>query len=327
MSDSRSLGQPAYYGGQIWIADPGVYNSGNDYGGVHTNSGVLNHWFYILSQGKSGVNEGGKTYAVTGIGISKAANIAYRAESVYLTSASRFSDARALTIRAAIDLYGGCSAEAQATSAAWNAVGVYGADVPSGPLTVEAVSADESNFCRVGIITFSPYYAGGIPVSTFGATYLWTLTGSGANIKFGGNRSEQITLNLRGSSGSFGLNLTVTNACGTTNFSTGTIYNSYYYNNCQSSFTLYPNPANAQVTVSKTNATAAPPTATASITLAADTDYSIKVYDHLGNLVKSGLMKVGALQLLTADLPNGLYSVHAIHDKEHFQKQLRIQHE
>jgi Zn-dependent metalloprotease len=32
---------------------------------VHTNSGVLNHWFYILSVGKSGTNDIGSSYNVT----------------------------------------------------------------------------------------------------------------------------------------------------------------------------------------------------------------------------------------------------------------------
>jgi len=54
MSNPKSIGQPGYYKGQYWVTDPGFYNEGNDWGGVHTNSGVLNRWFYILSQGESG---------------------------------------------------------------------------------------------------------------------------------------------------------------------------------------------------------------------------------------------------------------------------------
>jgi hypothetical protein len=44
---------------------------------------VLNHWFYILTIGKSGTNDIGNSYNVTGINIDKAAKIAYRLESVY----------------------------------------------------------------------------------------------------------------------------------------------------------------------------------------------------------------------------------------------------
>jgi hypothetical protein len=45
---------------------------------------VLNHWFYILTIGKTGTNDIGNSYNVTGINIDKAAKIAYRLESVYL---------------------------------------------------------------------------------------------------------------------------------------------------------------------------------------------------------------------------------------------------
>jgi Zn-dependent metalloprotease len=50
---------------------------------VDTNSGVLNHWFYILAVGKSGTND--ISLYVTGITVAKAEKIAYRLESVYLT--------------------------------------------------------------------------------------------------------------------------------------------------------------------------------------------------------------------------------------------------
>jgi Zn-dependent metalloprotease len=46
-----------------------VPTQANDYCGVHTNSGVLNHWFYILTIGKSGTNDIGNSYNVTGINI------------------------------------------------------------------------------------------------------------------------------------------------------------------------------------------------------------------------------------------------------------------
>jgi bacillolysin len=128
MSEPASAGAlskaPAYYKGQYW------YTGTGDYGGVHTNSGVLNHWFYILSVGKSGINEGGNTYSVTGIGIGAAANIAYRAESVYLLPNSNYADARTYTIEAATDLYGAGSPQVMATTNAWHAVGVGAAYTP-----------------------------------------------------------------------------------------------------------------------------------------------------------------------------------------------------
>jgi Zn-dependent metalloprotease len=91
---------------------------------VHTNSGVLNHWFYILTIGKSGTNDIGNLYNVTGINIDKAAKIAYRLESVYLSANSTYANARTYGIQSATDLYGAGSPEVIATTNAFYAVGV-----------------------------------------------------------------------------------------------------------------------------------------------------------------------------------------------------------
>jgi Zn-dependent metalloprotease len=69
----------------------------------YTNSGVLNHWFYILTIGKSGTNDIGNSYNVTGINIDKAAKIAYRLESVCLLN-STYANARTYGIQSATDL-------------------------------------------------------------------------------------------------------------------------------------------------------------------------------------------------------------------------------
>jgi bacillolysin len=118
MSDPKSLGQPAYYKGVNW------YTGTGDNGGVHTNSGVLNHWYYILAVGKSGTNEGGGAYSVTGVGLDAAAKITYRMESVYMTASSTYAQARTYAIQAATDLYGAGSAQVTAVTDAWFAVGV-----------------------------------------------------------------------------------------------------------------------------------------------------------------------------------------------------------
>jgi bacillolysin len=109
---------PANYRGQRWAFGTA------DNGGVHTNSGVLNHWYYILSVGKTGVNEQRQAYSVTGIGITKAARIAYRAERLYLTANSDYRSTRVFTIQAATDLFGAGSPEVVAVTDAWYAVGL-----------------------------------------------------------------------------------------------------------------------------------------------------------------------------------------------------------
>jgi bacillolysin len=124
MSDPKSLGQPAYYKGQYWAPLSSSPSNANDQGGVHTNSGVLNHWFYLLAVGKSGTNEGGGTYSVTGVGLDAAAKITYRMESVYMTASTTYAQARTYAIQAATDLYGAGSAQVTAVTNAWFAVGV-----------------------------------------------------------------------------------------------------------------------------------------------------------------------------------------------------------
>jgi Zn-dependent metalloprotease/chitodextrinase len=118
MSNPNAFGDPDTYQGTNW------YSGSGDSGGVHTNSGVQNFWFYVLSVGKSGTNDKGDSYNVSGIGMDKAGAIAYRNLTVYLNSNSQYSDARAGAIQAAVDLYGAGSAEEIATTNAWYAVGV-----------------------------------------------------------------------------------------------------------------------------------------------------------------------------------------------------------
>ncbi|HEX8428102.1 M4 family metallopeptidase [Hymenobacter sp.] len=118
MSNPNAEGQPDTYKGTSW------YTGTGDNGGVHTNSGVLNHWFYLLSVGKTGTNDIGSSYSVTGIGIDAAAKIAYRTESVYLTASSNYAATRTYSIQAATDLYGAGSAQVTAVTNAWYAVGV-----------------------------------------------------------------------------------------------------------------------------------------------------------------------------------------------------------
>ncbi len=129
MSNPKSANDPDTYLGTNWKpATPAQGCSSptrtNDRCGVHTNSGVLNHWFYILTAGKSGSNDVGDTYSVSGIGMDKAAKIAYRMESVYLTENSTFADARIAGIQSAKDLYGAGGTEEIATTNAWYAVNV-----------------------------------------------------------------------------------------------------------------------------------------------------------------------------------------------------------
>lgn len=98
---------------------------------VHYSSGVGNHLFYLLAEG-SGVGPYTDTIGATtcdgstlsGIGRDAAEQIWYRALTVYMTSMTDYAGARAATLSAAADLYGGASAESAAVAAAWTAVNV-----------------------------------------------------------------------------------------------------------------------------------------------------------------------------------------------------------
>jgi Zn-dependent metalloprotease len=128
MSNPNAFGQPDTYNGTDYYPTSGCTPvggpGGNDYCGVHTNSGVGNFMFYLLVTGGSGTNDIGKAYSVSGIGLAEADQILYRSETVYLTSTSGYADWRTACIKAANDLYGTCSNEAFQTANAWYAVGV-----------------------------------------------------------------------------------------------------------------------------------------------------------------------------------------------------------
>ena len=106
---------------------------------VHYTSGPANRFFYLLAEGAvvpAGFGAGswanlsasslvcnGNT-SLTGIGRDAAGKIWYRALTVYMTSGTSYAGARAATLSAATDLYGGGSAQYNAVAAAWSAVSV-----------------------------------------------------------------------------------------------------------------------------------------------------------------------------------------------------------
>lgn len=100
------------------ISDP------SDHGGVHTNSGVQNYWFYLLSQGGAGVNDLGNSFSVSGIGITNATKIAYYNLTHFLTQNSTYYDSYIGSLQAAEALFGNPSTQYTAVQNAWYAVGI-----------------------------------------------------------------------------------------------------------------------------------------------------------------------------------------------------------
>ncbi len=118
LADPNSTHQPDTYKGKYWKT------GGADNGGVHTNSQVQNHWYYILCEGEKGTNDNKRKYDVKKIGIKKAEKIAYRTLTYYLFPAAKYYDARNASLQATKDLYGMCSEEYKTVANAWYAVGV-----------------------------------------------------------------------------------------------------------------------------------------------------------------------------------------------------------
>jgi Zn-dependent metalloprotease len=121
MADPKDYGDPDTYNGTNW---KNTCNGCSDNGGVHSNSGVMNYWFYLVAVGGSGTNDQGESYNVSGIGKSAASSIAFRNMTIKLNSGSDYAAARAGAIEAAEDLYGACSNAVKQVTNAWYAVGV-----------------------------------------------------------------------------------------------------------------------------------------------------------------------------------------------------------
>jgi bacillolysin len=122
LAGDRSFVDPTAYG------DPDHYSrryTGTiDNGGVHTNSSIANHAFYLAVEGGTNRTSG---QTVTGVGSTnrdKVEKVFFGALTT-LTSNATFSQARAKTIQVAGTLYGTGSSVQTAITQAWNAVGVF----------------------------------------------------------------------------------------------------------------------------------------------------------------------------------------------------------
>lgn len=157
MSNPKQYGQPNTYHGQYY------YTGNSDNGGVHTNSGVSNYWFYLVASGGGGVNDLNNAYSVQGVGISQAQTIAYNTLVYYINNTScGFALCRNLSIQAAKDSYGYSSSAVKAVQNAWYAVGVGNA---------YPVVTGTSAFCTSNVYSVSNLNAG--------ASVTWTVSPSG----------------------------------------------------------------------------------------------------------------------------------------------------
>jgi thermolysin len=116
MANPGALGDPDHYSKR--------YTGSEDNGGVHVNATIVTHAFYLAIEGGTNRTSG---LSVQGVGAANREQIEktfYRAFTQLLPSGATFAVARAATIQAAQDLYGGSSAAVRAVTQAWTAVGV-----------------------------------------------------------------------------------------------------------------------------------------------------------------------------------------------------------
>jgi bacillolysin len=116
MANPAALGDPDHYSKR--------FLGSGDNGGVHINSTIVGHAFYLAIEGGTNRTSG---LAVQGVGSGSREQIEktfYRAFTQLLPSNATFSVARAATIQAAQDLYGASSPAVRAVTQAWTAVGV-----------------------------------------------------------------------------------------------------------------------------------------------------------------------------------------------------------
>jgi Zn-dependent metalloprotease len=105
---------------------------------VHYNSGPLNRWFYMLSQGAS-ADPSAKSYSaylpggMVGIGNDAAARIWYKSLTEYMFPYADYAYARIATVAAATDLYGANSTQVTAVRRAFAAINVGNASDETSP--------------------------------------------------------------------------------------------------------------------------------------------------------------------------------------------------
>lgn len=118
LENPSAVGLPDHYSLRQFIG------TGIDSGGVHFNSTIVGHAFYLAVAGGTNRVSG---ISVDGIGVAnieRMERIFYRAFTFHLAPLAQFSDARNATLLAADELYGAGSPEQTQLQRAWDAVGV-----------------------------------------------------------------------------------------------------------------------------------------------------------------------------------------------------------
>lgn len=120
MEDPTIYGNPKMYQGKHW----------RDGGGVHSNSGVLNHWYYLLVNGGNGINELDTSYNIAPVGVQDILDIVFLCQTAYLQPASTYPDMFEYSKLACESLFGKNSPQYNSLVEAWKAVGLPYTGIP-----------------------------------------------------------------------------------------------------------------------------------------------------------------------------------------------------
>lgn len=279
--------QPITYleGNNYWSysEDPLVY--------THRNSGVANKWFYLLVNGDPQLG-------VTGIGMTKSTNIAYKALTTYLynTPYADFNIAREASINAALWYYGLCSSEYLQVMNAWAAVGV-GNPAPNpcnNPVLAYIVGPGETSCGSTEYYYTSP--SGG----TSPYTYEWYFNGNLVSTSSGYSHyfsdyythSDYISLTVTDSDDETvydGLDVLVN--CGEQGLISSLV------------LSIYPNPASEMVTLEMNN------TYDAKQSIAESNENYIYIFDNSGKSRFQKRIKNNRIDINTSQLEKGEYTI------------------
>lgn len=116
-----------------------------DHGGVHLNSSIVNHAFYMLAEGLNGA-----------IGLIDAGKIFYACLTQRLQRQSQFVDARLGCVAAAEALFGANSTQARKTAEAFDTVEIFATPPTPEPTPIPAVQGPDSTL----LIAFDPFFGG-----------------------------------------------------------------------------------------------------------------------------------------------------------------------
>lgn len=120
----RNIQDPESSSANVQIANTfgdATYNTPNDF---YAKSGIMSHWFYLLSEGGDGQNDNFDDYLVYGLGIDMAAKVVFEGQTGHFADVDNYTEARTAMVDAAEDLFGGNSFQVLQVENAWYAVGI-----------------------------------------------------------------------------------------------------------------------------------------------------------------------------------------------------------